>query len=77
MHHARGAEVAGEFFVVGHVVAVREEDGADAAERFDLADERAREARRIDEDVAALRVGADDRDSSTPPKLVSDVKPQK
>src|SRR5205814_616656 len=53
VHDAASAEVARELFMVGHVVAVREEDRADAAHRFNLSDERAREARRINEDVAA------------------------
>src|SRR5437763_11448469 len=44
VHDAASAEVARELFMVGHVVAVREEDRADAAYRFNLSDERAREA---------------------------------
>jgi hypothetical protein len=52
--------VAGELVVVGHVVPVREEDCADAAERLNPAHERAGESRRVDEDVPALLFGADD-----------------
>jgi hypothetical protein len=39
---------------------VREEDGADAAQLLDAAHERAREARRVDEDVAAFAFRPDD-----------------
>ena len=46
--------------VVGDVVAVREEDGLDAAERLDFFDERAREARRIHQHVSALSGRAED-----------------
>lgn len=59
VHDSPRAELAREPVVVGHVVAVREEDRADAAHRFNPADERAREARRVNEDAAALGFGAD------------------
>ena len=54
VHHARTCEMAGEFRMVGNVVAVREDHEREPAKAFDFPDQRRREAGRIDQDIAAV-----------------------
>ena len=61
MHHARAAEVRRELRVVGDVVAMRQKHQRHAAHLLDAPDERRREPRRIDQDVAARFRRADDQ----------------
>ena len=65
VHHARAMEMRGKFGVVGDIVAVREEHEIDAAHLLDAFYQRIVEARRIDQDVAALLLRAARSDTTT------------
>ena len=54
MHDALASEALVELLVIGDVVLMRQEHPADAAHRVDPLHERSGEARRVDQDVAAV-----------------------